>query len=78
MPLESAEPKIHILHNKCTKLITDIALHFIDKSKIYDSKVTLLDTDEVLKVIKNRENHKASFKFLLWLISETSWKKWFI
>ena len=50
MPFKSAEPKIHILHNKCTKLITDIALHFIDKAKIYDSKVTLLDTDEYLKL----------------------------
>ena len=72
MPLQSAEPKIDILHNKCTKLITDIALHFIDESKIYDSKSTLLDADELLKVIKNRENYKVSFKFLLWLISETS------
>ena len=65
MPLESAESKIHIPHNNCTKLITDIALHFIDKSKIYDSKGTLLNTDELLKVIKNKENHKVSFKFLL-------------
>ena len=65
MPLQSAEPKTHILHNKCTKLITDIALRFIDKSKIYDSKVTLLHTDELLKVIKNKENHKVSFKFSL-------------
>ena len=32
IPLQSAEPKIHILHNKYTKLITDIALRFIDKS----------------------------------------------
>ena len=62
MPLQSAEPKIHILHNKCTKLI---------KSKIYDCKVTLLNTSELLKIIKNKENHKLSFKFLLWLISET-------
>ena len=30
MPLQGAEPKIHIIHNKCTKLITDIALRFID------------------------------------------------
>ena len=58
MPLQSAEPKIHIL-------ITDIALRFIDKSKIYDSKVTLLNTDELFKFIKNKENHKVSFKFLL-------------
>ena len=65
MPLQSAEPKIHIFHNKCTKLITDIALCFIDNSKIYDSKGTLLNTDELLKVIKNKENHKVSFKFLL-------------
>ena len=56
MPLQSAEPKIHILHNKCRKLI---------KSKIYDFKVTLLNTGELLKVIKNKENHKLSFKFLL-------------
>ena len=62
MPLQSAEPKIHILHNKCRKLI---------KWKIYDSKVTLLNTGELLKVIKNKENHTLSFKFLLWLISET-------
>ena len=54
MPLQSAEPKIHIFHNKCTKLITDIALCFIDNSKIYDSKGTLLNTDELLKVIKNK------------------------
>ena len=47
MPLQSAEPKIHIFHNKCTKLITDIALRFIDKSKIYDSKGTLINTDEL-------------------------------
>ena len=65
MLLQSAEPKIHILHYKCTKLITDIALRFIDKSKIYNSKGTLLNTDELLKVIKNKENHKVSFKFLL-------------
>ena len=65
MPFQTAEPKIHILHNKYTKLITDIALCFIDKSKIYDSKGTLLNTDELLKVIKNEENHKVSFKFLL-------------
>ena len=60
MPLQSAEPKIHIFHNNCTKLITDIALCFIDNSKIYDSKGTLLNTDELLKVIKNKENHKVS------------------
>ena len=42
------KPKIHILHNKCTKLITDIALRFINKSKIYGSKGTLLNTDELL------------------------------
>ena len=65
MFIQSAEPKIHIVHNKCTKLITDIALCFIDKSKIYDSKGTLLSTDELLKVIKNKGNHKVSFKFLL-------------
>ena len=65
MPLQSAEPKMHILHNKCTELITDIALCFIDKSKIYDSKGTLLSTDELLKVTKNKGNHKVSFKFLL-------------
>ena len=65
MSLQSAEPKIRILHNKCTKLITDNALRFIDKSKICDSKGTLLNTDELLKVIKNKENHKGSFKFLL-------------
>ena len=58
-PLQTAEPKIHILHNKCTKLITDIALRFIDKSKIYNSKDTLLNSDELLKVIKNKENHKV-------------------
>ena len=34
MPLQSAEPKIHIFHNKCTKLVTGIALRFIDKSFI--------------------------------------------
>ena len=65
MPLQSAEPKIHILHKKCTKLIADIALRFVDKLKIYDSKGTLLKTDGVLKVIKNKENHKVNFKFLL-------------
>ena len=54
MPLQSAEPKIHIFHNKCTKLITDIALCFIDNSKIYDSKATLLSTAELLKIIKNK------------------------
>ena len=61
MPLQSAEPKIHIFHNKCTKLITDIALRFIDK---YNSKGILLNTDELPKVIKYKENHKVSFKFL--------------
>ena len=30
MPLQGAEPKIHIIHNKCAKLVTDIALRFID------------------------------------------------
>ena len=65
MPLQSAEAKIHILHNKCTKLIKDIALRFIGKSKIYDFKRTLLNTDELLKVIKNKENYKESLKFLL-------------
>ena len=31
---------------------------------IYDFKGTLLNTDELLKVIKNKEIHKVSFKFL--------------
>ena len=61
MFIQSAEPKIHIVHNKCTKLITDIALCFIDK---YNSKGILLNTDELPKVIKYKENHKVSFKFL--------------
>ena len=71
MFIQSAEPKIHIVHNKCTKLITDIALRFIDKC---NSKGILLNTDELPKVIKYKENHKVSFKFL-WLISET-WRLW--
>lgn len=69
IPLQSSEPKIHLLHNKCTKLITDIAVRFIDKSKIFNSKGTLLSTDELIKVIKNKDNHKVSFKYLFEFIS---------
>ena len=59
IPLHSTEPKIHVLHNKCTKLIADIASPFIDQTKIHDSKGNLLHQDELLKVVKNKENHKV-------------------
>ena len=59
MPLQLFKvlnPKYTFSIKKCTKLV---------KSKIYDSKGTLPNTGELLKVIKNKENHKLSFKFFL-------------
>jgi hypothetical protein len=59
IPLQNAEPKIHILHNKCTTLVTDIASRFMDKTKILNSNGTILRTEELLEVISNKDNHKV-------------------
>ena len=55
----------------------------LPKSKVHNSTGTSLNTDELRKVIKNKENQKVSFKFLLWMISETYekmlyWKNSFV
>ena len=64
LPLQSVEPKIHLLYDKSTKLISDVALRFIDKEKIFNANGKLLPKDDLLQVIKDKENHKVSFQFV--------------
>ena len=64
LPLQSVEPKIHLLYDKSTKLISDVALRFIDKKKIFNANGKLLPKDDLLQIIKDKENHKVSFQFL--------------
>ena len=64
LPLQIVEPKIHLLYYKSTKLITDVALRFIDKEKIFNANGKLLPKDDLLQVIKDKENHKVSFQFV--------------
>ena len=59
--LQTAEPIIDILHGKSKKLITDLALCFADKTKIYNNKGVLLCSDELVKVIIDKQNHKVIF-----------------
>ena len=64
LPLQSVEPKIHLLYNKSTKLISDVAFRFIDKEKIFNANGKLLPKDNLLQVIKDKENHKVTFQFV--------------
>jgi len=59
IPLQSAEPQMHILHNKCTTLVTDIAVRFMDKTKILKSNGTILQAEELIEVVSNKNNHKV-------------------
>ena len=61
LPLQSVEPKIHLLYDKSTKLISDVALRFIDKEKIFNANGKLLPKDDLLQVLRDKENHKVSF-----------------
>ena len=64
LPLQSVEPKIHLLYDKSTKLISDVALRFTDREKIFNANGKLLPKDDLLQVIKDKENHKVSFQFV--------------
>ena len=61
LPLQSVEPKIHLLYDKS---ISDVTLRFIDKEKIFNANGKLLPKDDLLQVIKDKENHKVSFQFV--------------
>ena len=61
IPFQRAEPKIQILHEKCLQLITDIAMHLMDSSKIHDADGKLIKINELIKILDNKENHKVSF-----------------
>ena len=64
LPLQSVEPKINPLYDKSTKLISDVALRFIDKEKIFNANGKLLPKDDLLQVVKDKETHKVSFQFV--------------
>ena len=67
LSLQRAEPKIHILLDKF-KLIIDLALCSVDKSKIYNNKGFLLCNDGLLKVTKAKSQTKSRNKFFFWNI----------
>ena len=51
LPLQSVEPKIHVLHGKCTKLIKDLGLRLVDKTKLCDENGILFRTEKISKML---------------------------
>ena len=60
IPLQSEDPKIHVLFPKCTKLIRSLLSQFLDQDHFMnDKRIKLSTNDHLLCAIKDKTKHKV-------------------
>ena len=63
LPLQSTEPKIHVLYTKCFKLVKDLPSKFV-KNDSFMKQTKLLPKEEIIQAINQRKMQRLSFIFL--------------
>ena len=58
VPLQSTEPKIHVLYTKCVKLVKDLLSRFM-KNDSFMKQTELLPKEEIIQTINQEEKCKV-------------------
>ena len=58
LPLQSTEPKIHVLYTKCVKLVKDLLSRFV-KNDSFLKQTKLLPKEEIIQAINQKEKYKV-------------------
>ena len=62
VPVQSEEPKVHVLYSKCTKLLQDLMTKFLPTDAFMNDPQSggqLSPKEKLLKSIKIKENYKV-------------------
>ena len=60
IPLQSSEPKIHVLFTKSSKLVKDLS-RIMKPKNITMTERTILPPDELIKIIRKKEKSNVTF-----------------
>ena len=58
VPLQSTQPKIHVLYTKCVKLVKDLLSRFV-KNDSFMKQTKLLQKEEIIQAINHEEKCKV-------------------
>ena len=61
IPLQSSEPKIHVLFTKSSKLVKDLSRIMKPKNITMTERTILLPPDELIKIIRKKEKSNVTF-----------------